>query len=110
MTLKDKIMTLGNMYGVSGDEFRVAEAAAELLKPYVDKVEIDKFGNVSGYKFCGKPGAKVLMLDAHIDEIGFMVTGITDEGFLRFVGMGVDQRLVASWLGIFAKGLRLLRR
>ncbi|MBE6993866.1 MAG: M42 family metallopeptidase [Ruminococcaceae bacterium] len=104
MTLKDKIMTLGNMYGVSGDEFRVAEAAAELLKPYVDKVEIDKFGNVSGYKFCGKPGAKVLMLDAHIDEIGFMVTGITDEGFLRFVGMGVDQRMLpGSRLNVMTK-------
>lgn len=94
MTLKEKIKTLGNACGVSGDEFAVAKLAAGMLEPYVDRVEIDKFGNVSGYKSCGKPGAKTLMLDAHIDEIGFMVTGITKEGFLRFVGMGVDQRML----------------
>ena len=94
MTLKDKIKTLGNAYGVSGDEFAVAKIAAELLEPYVDRVEIDEFGNVSGYKSCGKPGAKTLMLDAHIDEIGFLVTGITEEGFLRFLGMGVDPRML----------------
>lgn len=94
MTLKEKIKTLCNAYGVSGDEFAVAKKAAELLEPYVDRVEIDKFGNVSGYKSCGKPGAKTLMLDAHIDEIGFLVTGITDEGFLRFMGIGVDQRML----------------
>ena len=94
MTLKEKIKTLGNAYGVSGDEFAVAKIAAELLTPYVDSVDIDKFGNVTGYKSCGKPDAPKLMLDAHIDEIGFLVTGITDEGFLRFTGMGVDQRML----------------
>jgi len=104
LTLKDKIKTLGNAYGVSGDEFAVAKIAAELLEPYVDRVEIDEFGNVSGYKSCGKPGAKTLMLDAHIDEIGFLVTGITPEGFLRFLGMGVDQRMLpGSTLNVMTK-------
>lgn len=104
MTLKDKIKTLGNAYGVSGDEFAVAKIAAELLEPYVDRVEVDEFGNVSGYKSCGKPGAKTLMLDAHIDEIGFLVTGITKEGFLRFLGMGVDQRMLpGSTLNVMTK-------
>ena len=60
MTFKEKLQKLVNAYGVSGDEFRVAEIAAEILKPYVDKVEIDKLGNVVGYKSCGKPGAKSL--------------------------------------------------
>ena len=64
MTLKEKIKTLGNAYGVSGDEFAVARLAAGMLEPYVDRVEIDKFGNVSDYKSCGKPGAKSLVLDA----------------------------------------------
>jgi putative aminopeptidase FrvX len=94
LELKDKIKRLTNAYGVSGDEFRVSEIAAELLKPYVDKVGIDRFGNVTGYKSCGVPGAKKLLLDAHIDQIGFMITEVTDGGFLRFIGMGVDQRML----------------
>ena len=88
MTLKDKIKTLGNAYGVSGDEFAVAKIAAELLEPYVDRVEIDEFGNVSGYKSCGKPGAKTLMLDAHIDEIGLIVTHICSSGLLKVAKAG----------------------
>lgn len=94
MELKDKIKRLTNAYGVSGDEFRVSEIAAELLRPYVDRVETDRFGNVTGYRSCGIEGAKKLLLDAHIDQIGFMVTEITDTGFLRFIGMGVDQRML----------------
>ena len=102
MELKDKIKRLTNAYGVSGDEFRVSEIAAELLKPYVDKVGIDRFGNVTGYKSCGVPGAKKLLLDAHIDQIGFMITEVTDGGFLRFIGMlnvfELQEKLVACAL------------
>lgn len=94
MELAEKIAMLTNEFGVSGDEFRVAQIAANLLKPYVDKVEIDKLGNVSGYLSCGKKGAKTLMLDAHLDQIGFLVTEITEDGFCRFIGMGVDQRML----------------
>ena len=106
MELKDKIKRLTNAYGVSGDEFRVSKIAAELLEPYVDKVDIDRFGNVTGYKSCGVPGAKKLLLDAHIDQIGFMITEITEEGFLRFLGMGVDQRMLpgSEMVVLTAKG------
>lgn len=104
MTFQEKLKKLVNAYGVSGDEFRVAEIAAEILKPYVDKVEIDKLGNVVGYKSCGKPNAKKLMLDAHLDQIGFLVTDITKEGFLRFMAMGVDPRmLLGSELNVIPK-------
>ena len=64
--------------------------AAELLRPYVDEVDVDGFGNVTGIRRCGIPGAKKVMLDAHLDQIGFLVTEITDEGFLRFMGMGLS--------------------
>ena len=88
MTFTENLKRLVNVYGVSGDEFKAAEIAAEILTPYVDKVDIDKFGNVTGYKSCGKPNAKKLMIDAHLDQIGFLVTDITKEGFLRFMAMG----------------------
>ena len=105
MTFTENLKRLVNAYGVSGDEFKAAEIAAEILTPYVDKVDIDKFGNVTGYKSCGKPNAKKLMIDAHLDQIGFLVTDITKEGFLRFMAMGVDQRmLLGSELCVLPKG------
>ena len=105
MTLADKIKKLTNAYGVSGDEFRVAKIAAEMMAPYCDRVDIDDFGNVLGYRDCGIPGAKTVMLDAHIDQIGFLITEVTEEGFLRFTTVGgVDQRmLLGSELTVLTK-------
>ena len=105
MTLADKIKKLTNAYGVSGDEFRISKIAAEMMAPYCDRVEIDDFGNVLGYRDCGIPGAKTVMLDAHIDQIGFLITEVTEEGFLRFTTVGgVDQRmLLGSELTILTK-------
>ena len=94
MSLAETIRQLSGLMGVSGDEFAVSEAAARLLAPYVDEVETDSFGNVTGRKRCGLPNAPKLLLDAHIDQIGLFVTHITEEGFLRFVAPGVDQRML----------------
>ncbi len=94
MELKDKIKKLTAAFGVSGDEYEASAVALELLTPYVDRAEIDKFGNVVGYKSCGVPGAKTLLIDAHIDQIGFLITQVTDGGFLRFMAMGVDPRML----------------
>ncbi len=102
MTLADKIKKLTNAYGVSGDEFQISKIAAEMMAPYCDRVEIDDFGNVLGYRDCGIPGAKTVMLDAHIDQIGFLITEVTEEGFTT-VG-GVDQRmLLGSELTVLTK-------
>ena len=105
MSLADKIKKLTNAYGVSGDEFRISKIAAEMMAPYCDRVEIDDFGNVLGYRDCGIPGAKTVMLDAHIDQIGFLITEVTEEGFLRFTTVGgVDQRmLLGSELTVLTK-------
>lgn len=78
----------------SGFERPAAEVAAELLRPLVDEVSIDRLGNVIGVKRCGKENARRLLLDAHLDEIGLLVTGIED-GFLRFRSIGgVDPRML----------------
>lgn len=94
MDIRNTLETLSSMAGPSGFESRVAEKAAELLRPYVDEVNVDRFGNAVGVRLCGKPGAPRLLLDAHLDEIGLMVTGI-EEGFLRFRTIGgVDPRML----------------
>lgn len=94
MTLQEKIKLICDAYGVSGDEFAVSPLVADILKEYCDKVEIDEMGNCVGYRYSGKPGAKKIMMDAHIDQIGLIVSDITKEGFLRVIGIGVDPRMM----------------
>ena len=77
----------------SGFERPAVLAARGLLEPLVDEIWIDRLGSLVGVRRCGKPGAKKLLLDAHLDEVGLVVTGIKD-GFLRFKANGVDVRML----------------
>lgn len=95
MDLKEILKSLCETDGVSGFEKNACELAERLLAPCCDRVEIDAFNNVIGYRDCGIEGAKTLILDAHIDQIGFMVTEVLDGGFLRFTEVGgVDPRML----------------
>lgn len=89
-----KLASLSGAFGVSGCEEEVASLAAELLAPYMDRVEIDTMHNVSGYKACGLKDAPKLLLDAHIDQIGMMVTGVDEAGFVTFFPNGMDLRMM----------------
>lgn len=82
MDIKAALRALTEEIGVSGDEFSASRKAAELLAEYAENVSVDGFGNVVGFVKCGKPNAKTLMLDAHIDRVGLIVTYIDDNGFL----------------------------
>lgn len=96
MELYSTLDRLCSQTGPSGFEGKVAETAKELLAPLVDEVIIDTLGSVIGVRRCGKPEAKKLLLDAHLDEIGFIVTGY-EEGFLRFAPIGgVDPRMLPA--------------
>ena len=88
------IRTLSETPGPSGFEQPIAERAAELLAPLVDRVRLDRLGNVIGVKYSPRRGAPRLVLDAHLDEVGLIVTG-HEEGFLRFTSLGgVDPRVL----------------
>lgn len=94
MNYPETLKTLCAIPAPSGFETRAAQAALALLRPLVDEASIDRMGNVVGVRRCGRPGAKKLLLDAHLDEIGFLVTGHQD-GFLRFAPLGgVDPRML----------------
>lgn len=97
MNTKERLTALCSMSGPSGFEYPVSRKAAELLAEVgMDEVTVDKMGNVVGVRRCGKPHAKKLLLDAHLDEIGLMVTGI-EEGYLRFRTIGgVDPRMLPA--------------
>lgn len=94
MDYKKVLNSLCTLPGPSGFEGPVAQAAADLLSGVVDEVSIDTMGNVIGVRRCGSPGAHKILLDAHLDEIGFIITG-HEEGFLRFSPLGgVDPRML----------------
>ena len=82
--------------GVAGNEDEVREIILELAAQTGAEVSVDRMGNVIARKPGLKTGKKV-MLAAHMDEVGFIISYITDSGMLKFhtVG-GIDQRLLLS--------------
>lgn len=88
MDIKSTLKALTVAVGVSGAEDCAAEAAASLLKEYAPDAETDASGNVTALIKSSDPAAKTLMLDAHIDQIGFIVTYIDNDGFLKIGGCG----------------------
>ena len=95
LQLEQTLRTLTALPAVSGHEAQAAEAVAELFRPYCDTVEVDKNGNMLGFRSCGRKNAKTVLLDAHLDQIGFLVTEVLDGGFVRFAPVGgVDPRML----------------
>jgi len=80
-----------------GNEREFSEYCAKLLEKYTEpeNISIDRLNNVIAY--IGDRSKKKIMLTAHMDELSLMVTGITDEGFLRVYRVGgVDRRTLLS--------------
>jgi endoglucanase len=100
---------LSDRFGVAGFEDEVRERLEELVRPYVDEVRVDPLGNLIAERR-GNGGPR-LMLDAHMDEVGFMVGYVEEGGWLRIVRLGGwDERIVAAHaLTILADGGRKVR-
>lgn len=77
--------TLTELQGTSGDEGRVCAFMKEQLEKYADEVIQDNLGGVFGVKHGEGPR---VMVAGHMDEVGFMVTQITENGMLRFQPLG----------------------
>lgn len=91
----DTIKTLCYLSGVSGAEDEVRDYILERAMPCADEIITDAMGNLLVFKR-GRAAAKQrIMLSAHMDEVGLIVTGYSDDGYLHFdfVG-GVDRRVV----------------
>jgi endoglucanase len=72
--------------GVSGFEQKIRELVMQEVKPLVDEVSLDNMGNV--YAFRKGAENKKVMLAAHMDEIGFIVNHIDENGFIHFLPLG----------------------
>ena len=88
---------LCNALAVSGDEGEVRKIVLKEVKPYADEVKIDALGSVLVTKKGSGKNRPRVMLDAHMDEVGFMIVSDDGNGFHRFeiVG-GIDERHLAG--------------
>lgn len=76
---------LTQTYGPSGAEGEITQLIADIIQPYCDTLTIDKLGNLIAVR---KGSEKKIMIAAHVDEIGIMITHINENGFLRFTTVG----------------------
>lgn len=94
-TLK-KVMT---PRGISGYESQVCETLMQLMVPYTDKTYTDPMGSLIAYKkgTGDEDTRKKIMLVAHMDEIGFLVTAIEDNGYIRTQPIGYIDYIAAAY-------------
>ena len=96
MELKELTQKLCTLAGPSGFENSVSAYIADYVRPFADDVKIDVMGNLLARKRCGRANASTVLLDAHMDEVGLIVTAIED-GFLKFSAIGgIDARILPA--------------
>ena len=91
--MTDMLLEICSLDGTSGDESMVRDYIMSHIK--ADEIKVDNLGNLLVFKKGRRSSDKKIMFAAHMDEVGFMVTDITDDGFLRFGAVGgIDPRVV----------------
>ncbi len=96
MIVKTLIRELCTASGAGGHVDVVSQIKGQ-LQGLVDEISVDKLGNVIGIRRCGKANAPLLLLEAHMDEIGFVVTHVDDGGFIHVANCGgIDRRVLAA--------------
>ncbi len=96
MELKTVLRDLCTANGVNGCK-EAADLARNFLSTYTRDIHSDAMGNVLGIIPCGDPTAPTILLEAHVDEIGFVVTQVDERGFLRVSECGgIDNRALSA--------------
>lgn len=103
-TLKNYLFELCSESAPSGREEYI-NSVERIVSPYADKCYRDGVGNIIAVKYCGIPGAEKILIDAHIDEVGLVVTDIDDNGFIKFANhTGIDDKILpASTVTVLGK-------
>ncbi|WLR50168.1 M42 family metallopeptidase [Bacillus tianshenii] len=108
MTKWDETLTmlkdLTDAKGIPGHEREARDVMRKYIAPYADEIMHDNLGSIIARK-TGLEGGPKIMVAGHLDEVGFMVTKITDKGFLRFqtVGGWWSQVMLAQRVTIMTK-------
>ncbi len=97
MEICDMLIELGKINGISGFEKDIKAKAKELLASFGYKAWESRTGSVIGFRSCGRENAPKLLIEAHLDQIGLMVTEIDENGFVSFTNIGgVDTRILSG--------------
>lgn len=97
MANMDLLEQLCTIRGISGDEEQVRDFIVKQVIPYAEQVIVDAMGNVIVEKKGAKPAKTKLMLNAHMDEVGLIVTHIDPDGYLKFATVGgIDKRVLCG--------------
>lgn len=107
MTCKDRILQLSQIMTIAGCETQSTDRLRALFSGQFDEIRTDAAGNHLFFRRSGRTDAKLLLLDAHYDEIGMMVSECLTGGFVRFVAIGgVDAKVLpASEVVLYGKEL-----
>jgi endoglucanase len=95
-SLRDRLAAWTALDAPVGFEEPVLRAARDALARVCPRVEVDTRGNVYGWQPGTDPQAPLVMVTAHADEIGFLVTSLDPTGFLRFARLGHPNELVLA--------------
>lgn len=88
------IRELTSLNGISGNEKEVRDYIINKINGLCDSIKVDSIGNIIAFKKGNNSKFKV-MLSAHMDEVGFIVSGHTEKGFLKFKAVGgIDDRIL----------------
>lgn len=90
--MQELIKALCTERGISGDEARVRALIEKQLGGRCS-LSVDPLGNLIAVKSGDKPNKKIVFF-AHMDEVGMLITNITDEGLLKFSPIGIDPRVL----------------
>ncbi|MBQ9942355.1 MAG: M20/M25/M40 family metallo-hydrolase [Christensenellaceae bacterium] len=103
--IKDKYIALSRLMGVSGFEQEIVRYCRDILRASADKVEVTTTGNLIA-TYVGKRQGHSFMLSAHVDEVGYIVKNITDDGFLLFERVGNPVAKTMSGLRLRLRGTK----
>lgn len=102
--MKDLVKQLVEAYGPSGHEAEVRALISERIRPFVTDVRTDSMGNLIALKK-GQGDGKRVMVSAHMDEIGVMVTFVDKKGYLRFAPLSGSPLTMVGGRVRFANGV-----
>lgn len=86
--MKEILQKLVETPSPSGYESKVREVIEAEITPYVDEVRVDPLGSLIARKGTKSEKGKTILLSAHMDELGVMVTHVDENGFARFTNLG----------------------
>ncbi len=97
MDITETLRELTQSMGISGFEAEFSEKVCERLKKYCKDASVNKTGSVTGTIGAFNPEKKTILLEAHLDRIGLVVSEILEDGFVKFKPMGgVDERTLPA--------------